>query len=146
MTILIMLLPAIITSLSIIGVGYWVNETIRRKNQRDAVLVNYLQELQRHMHKLIHSAIETDDFNECTASLRSLSNEIRHFSDLQTYSEEKSEHNEDDLMCLYFLFKKYLTDTGSSPEEEAREQARTIGNNLKEGMLKAIFAICESKK
>ena len=146
MTMLFAFGPAIITSMAIIGVGYWVNETIRRKSQKDTVLVNYLQDIQRNIHKYIYSAIETNDFNQRTTELRNLSNEIKHFTDLQLFIEQKNKHNVDKLKGLCFKFKSSLTETGDSPNEEDLAKARLIANELKKDLLESIVDICESKK
>ncbi len=140
------LAPPAITAFAIVCVGYWVNTTIRRKSQRDAVLINYLQEIQRNIHQYICSAVETDNEHKRVASLRSLSNEIYHFFDLPIDNVKKSHQRKIQMNGLYFKFKSSLTDIIDSPNEQSKEQARTIGNSLKQNLLVAIFEICESGK
>ena len=149
MTLLLTLAPPLITAITIVGVGYWVNTTIRRKTQRDTVLVNYLLEQQRKINELIDSALSARELEACTLDLRSLSNEIHHVYELSNFfalCQTQSEERINRLNSLVVEFKHHLTASGEVAEEEPRERARQTGNRLRKLVLETHFALCKSKK
>ena len=84
-------------------------------------------------------------FSRCTQTLRELSNEINHLSDLygQLYQTNGKETKiMGDLEGIFFDLKRNLTATGVLVCEEERERARRTGNQLRLGVLKVIFGVC----
>lgn len=144
---LLSLVPAFITSAAILFVGLWVNTTVRKKTQKDSILVSHLQERQRDIHQFIKKAVDAEEFDKCTANLRRLSNETQHLIDLhEQMCTDKNEKKQiiRDLEGTLFELKKILTATGNAVGEEDRERARQTGNQLRKKVLRVMFDVCES--
>ena len=58
------IIQLLITPLTIVGVGYWVNMTVRKKSQRSSIVVDYLQALQAKIHKFIDDAINAENLEQ----------------------------------------------------------------------------------
>ncbi len=142
------LIPPLISAAALVGVGYWIHTTIRRKSQRDLILVNYLQDIQRKIHEHVDSAVEASSLEKCTNHIRSLSNEVHHFDQLpfRHIALQSSLGTDDKLLPLVFQFKEKLTGSGVEIDEAVREQSRQIGRDIKVKLLENIFEICETKK
>ena len=93
-----------LTPLAIIGIGWWVNTTIRKKNQSDSIVVDHLQQLQKEIHRLTVEAIDASDVKTCTSKLRILSNEIPHLYELYALLVGENEKN-----------RQRLTDAPNTP-------------------------------
>ena len=143
------LTPPIITAVAIVIVGVWVNTTIRRKSQRDTVLVSYLVEQQKKINELIESSLSAKEINTCTSYLRGLSNEIHHLAELSNFlspHKTKSELKIQRLKIMAFEFKQHLTESGGIATADTLERARQSGNQLRQFVLETHFSLCESKK
>ena len=143
---LLALIPPAITSLAILGVGYWVNTTIRMKNHRDALVYAYLQELIRQIHKLTTDAVDARTLECCTLALRRLSNEVQHLIDLQDQFAAQSINPRKVLDVLVFELKWFLTESGTRAEEESRECAQQAGNRLRNEVLQIVLTICDRNR
>lgn len=136
----------LLTPVAIVGVGIWVNTTIRKRNHKTAFIANYLQDLRRQIHNLISDAVDAETLNSCTVTLRALSNEITHLIDLsRQLAKESANHHQDILQGLIFEMKRYLTDPGSEAHEEHREYARQAGNKLRSEVLQVVMNICDMR-
>lgn len=141
------IIPALITASAIVGVGWWVNTAIRKKNKKDNILVNHLQGLQKEIYQFIKEAVDADRLEVCTTKLRGLSNEIQHLTDLYEQlciNESKKKQAKQNLEDAFFDLKRNLTTTGNIARGEDREHARQKGNQLREVVLKVMFDACES--
>ena len=142
------ILQIVATPLAILGLGFWVNTTIRRKSQKNSIIVSYLQGLQSKIHNLIDESISTDNSHKCTKVLRSLSNEIEHLIDLYEHFNKSSEgvqpiHR---LKEKLFGMKNHLTGSGDNAIEEDIERARQSSNELKQEVLDLMLRMCELQK
>ena len=141
-------IKVLLTPIAIIIVGYWVNTTIRKKNQRESVIVDYLQGIQKEIHRNLLEAIDEQNIKICTLKLRRLSNEILHllevYGQLVKVPEEEKNKRLNEMLPLFYDIKRNLT--GIEVTEERRERARYCGNQLRGKTLNMVFHICESQK
>ncbi len=140
---LLALIPSAMTSLAILGVGYWVNTTIRKKNHRDALVYGYLQELIRQIQKLTTDAVDARTLECCTLSLRRLSNEVQHLIDLHDQFAAQSTNPRKVLDVFVFELKWFLTESGTPAEDERRECAQQAVNKLRNEVLQVVLTICD---
>ncbi len=138
------LFPPAITAAAILGVGYWVNTTIRRRNHRDVLVFSYLQEVTRQIHKLTTEAVDAHSLEDCTLALRRLSNEVQHLLDLHSQFTVNSTSPQKLLDTLVLELKWYLTESGTPVEEENREVARQAGYRLRNEVLQIVLCICDT--
>ena len=140
------IIQLLITPLTIVGVGYWVNITVRKKSQRSSIVIDYLQALQAKIHKFIDDAINAENLEQCTENLRSLSNEVSHLIELYTYLNEGKQNNVQKhlrLKSVLFDVKKYLTASGCKAEGENLERARQSSNELRRIIFDIVVSTCE---
>lgn len=137
-------IQTLITPITIIGVGYWVNITIRKKTQRSSIVVDYLQALQAKIHRLIDDAVNAEDLEQCTENLRSLSNEVNHLIELYEFLNDNKRNNVQKyqrLKAVLFDVKKYLTASGHKAEGEDLERARQSSNELRRIVLDILVSM-----
>ncbi len=138
----------ILTPLAILGIGWWVNTTIRKKNQSDSIVVDHLQQLQKEIHRLTVEAIDAPDVNTCTSKLRVLSNEIHHLTELHALlvgnNVKIRQKFFTDLNNILIELKILLTDDIKLTKGNRvnRVLARQYSNQLREKTLENILYIC----
>ena len=136
-------IPPLITAVTILGVGLWVNTTIRKKNHKEALIFNYLQEVARQIQRLTAEAVDAETLNTSTLKIRHLSNEIQHLMDLHSQFAPSSTSPRLILIDHILELKWHLTESGGTVEEAKRVRARQTGNKLRTEVLHAVLTICD---
>lgn len=132
-----------IPALAILGVGIWVNTTIRKRNHRDVLIFGYLQEVTRQIHKFVTESVDADRLDDCTVALRRLFNEVHHLIDVHDQYASSSPSPRELLTASLLGLKWHLTQSGDPLNEEDREQARQVGHRLRNEVLRIVVRMCE---
>ena len=149
------MLPPLMTSLTFVGVAWWVNTEIRKKQEASSLIGASLEEIQRVVRRTIADLFEAETEEKCTELLKVLNNEVTH---LQTLYEslarqrnqggrkgvaETGEEAVTDVKLAVLQLKVKMTDAWQPPDSEERSFAYDEAAKVRHRFLEASLKVAK---
>ena len=150
-----LMLPPLMTSLTFVGVAWWVNTEIRKKQDASSLIGASLEEIQRVVRRTIADVFEAETEAKCTALLRVLTNEVTHLQTLyeslahqrdaggRTKAAETGEAAVRDVNLAVLQLKGKMTDAWKPPDSEERPSAYEEAARVRHSFLEASLKVAK---
>lgn len=125
------LVPALLMSSVAISVGWWINTTLKKKEQLHRIPIDYVGAISLRSTELIRECLDqSHTADKRLLFLARLSNEIRGLRDVASAWDPTLESTSTSLGTHFFAFKRQLTDIRSMTH------ASRVGHTLRLAVLK----------